>query len=292
MRRWVRFCDSGEISVLAPSIGQILHFLWDLYGEGLGYSAINTARSALSALIDIDGQPAGQHRLVRRFVKATFQSRPALPHNNVVWDAELVLTYLKNLPPVKYLSMKQLTQKLSVLLLLLSGQRHQTIHLLDIRNMTITAGSVKFRIGDLVKQSRPGTHVNEIVFKGYAPNRKLCIRTVLMAYLKRTLNVQGGEKRLLLTYGRPIHAASKATIRRWTLEVLAESGVDLTIFTPHSTRSAATSKASKHVPLDTILKTAGWSRESTFRQYYDKPIDKSGTFGNAVLARTKKHARK
>ena len=288
MRKWISFCEEQEISVFHPTIGQVLHFLWQLFQDGLGYSALNTARSALSTWIDLNDAPVGQHVLVKRFLRAAFQQRPALPKNTVVWEADLVLNYLRTLSPVKFISIKLLTHKLTVLLLLLSGQRQQTIHLLDVRNMTLSGHSAKFRIGDVVKQSRPGTHVNEISFKGYAPDRRLCIITVLHEYLKRTLNARGAEKRLLLTYGRPVHAASRDSIRRWTIAVLCEAGVDMSIFSPHSTRAASTSCASRHVPLDTILSTAGWSRESTFRKYYDKPVDRSGTFEQAVLKQTKK----
>ena len=62
-----------------------------------------------------------------------------------------------------------------------------------------------------------------------------------------------------------------------------KAGLDLSIFTPHSTRSASTAKAkSGNIPLATILKTAGWSRESTFANYYDKPITNEGVFADAV----------
>ena len=261
----------------------MLQFLWVLFGQGLSYSAINTARSALSSAITLDDRPAGQHPLVVRFLKATFEKRPALPKNTVVWDADLVLNYLRTLSPVKRLPLRLLTQKLTMLLLLLSGQRQQTIHLLDVRNMSLTYSRASFRIGDVVKQTRPGHHVAELVFRAYAPDRRLCVITVLKCYLQRTLCVRGTTKQLLLTYGKPHHAASRSTIRRWASAVLLESGVDLSVFTPHSTRSAATSKAGARVPLTTIMGAAGWRSESTYRRYYEKPIDKSGSFGEALL---------
>ena len=194
LRKWLSFCEAEQISVLSPSVGQVLHYLWKLFQDGLGYSAINTARSALSAVIEINGAPVGHHALIKRFVRAAFQQHPALPKNTVVWDADIVLTYLRSLSPVKLIPIKLLTHKLTMLLLLLSGQRQQTIHLLDVRNMTLSGSSAKFRIGDVVKQSRPGTHVHELSFKGYAPDRRLCIVTVLREYLKRTLPVRGAEK--------------------------------------------------------------------------------------------------
>ena len=55
-------------------------------------------------------------------------------------------------------------------------------------------------------------------------------------------------------------------------------------FTVHSTRSAATSAAkAAQVPVDTIIKTAGWSGECSFAKYYDKPLTSEGTFAEAIL---------
>jgi hypothetical protein len=65
---------------------------------------------------------------------------------------------------------------------------------------------------------------------------------------------------------------------------MSAAGVDLSIFSPHSTRAASSSKAATKLPLSTILKTAGWSKGSTFRKYYDKPIKNEGDFQTAVLS--------
>uniref|UniRef100_A0A8W8K3K2 DNA damage-binding protein 2 n=1 Tax=Magallana gigas TaxID=29159 RepID=A0A8W8K3K2_MAGGI len=49
IRRWLRFCSEREINSFQPSVKEVLSFLTELYENGLGYSAINTARSALSS---------------------------------------------------------------------------------------------------------------------------------------------------------------------------------------------------------------------------------------------------
>ena len=81
----------------------------------------------------------------------------------------------------------------------------------------------------------------------------------------------------------PHNEASQQTISRWIKQVLNKAGLDLTIFTPHSTRSASTTKAkAANIPLSTILKTAGWSRESTFAKYYNKQISDEEVFADAI----------
>ena len=76
-----------------------------------------------------------QNYFVCKFMTAVFNQRPALPRTNVTWDTSVVLDLLKKWAPVKSLDLKRLSQKLTMLLLLLAGQRGQTIHMFDVRNM-------------------------------------------------------------------------------------------------------------------------------------------------------------
>ena len=63
------------------------------------------------------------------------------------------------------------------------------------------------------------------------------------------------------------------------------AGIDTSIFTGHSTRAAAASKAKKKdISLDAILKTVGWKSENTFRTFNDKPIIETVDVGTALLS--------
>ncbi len=285
LKKWTDFCLKNNISVFQPTINEVLEYLLDGFKSGnYSYSTINSHRSALSSIIQLEGKPAGQHPLVVKFVKACFNKRPQLSKVSVTWDVDLVLRYLKTLSPVNTIPMYLLTHKVVMLLLLLSGQRGQSIHVLDIRNLKLNKSVAQFQIGTLLKQSRPGSGIMELKFKAYAPDRRLCVVTALQAYIDRTTDVRGDCTQLLLTYRKPIHAASRDSIRRWTRAVLQEAGVDLSVFSPHSTRSASTSKVATKLPLSTILTTAGWSRESTFTKYYRKNVDTKCDFSNAILS--------
>ena len=76
----------------------------------------------------------------------------------------------------------------------------------------------------------------------------------------------GGEiKSLFITQVRPFKPASKDTIARWIRETLSKAGIDTSIFSPHSIRSAASSTAKKGpVSINTILKTEGWRSTKAF----------------------------
>lgn len=256
---------------------------------GFSYSTMNTARSALSTVISIDGKPVGSHPLVIRLLKGAFNLRPALPKNVVTWDPELLINYLKKLSPVKSLSMKNLTLKAVSLLWILSGQRGQSMQCIDLRNLTVTKHVVKIRFGDILKSTRPGFQQKEVTIKAFAPDRRACLVTVLTEYINRTKLVRKeGCTQLFISFIAPFEPVSRDTIARWIKLVMLNAGVDLSIFTPHSVRGASTSSALRgKVPLQTILETAGWSKASTFMKYYNKPL-KDNNFSTVILENSQK----
>ena len=155
--KWQKFCNQRQISHIQPSVVSVLDFLTLLYQQGLTYSAINTARSALSSYITLEnGTCVGQHPLVSRLMKGIFQEKPPRPKYTEIWDVSIVLSHLRSLSPVDKLSLKELTLKLVVLILLVSGQRGRTVHLLSIDHMVPMNNCYTFQIVDHLKQSRPG----------------------------------------------------------------------------------------------------------------------------------------
>ena len=69
---------------------------------------------------------------------------------------------------------------------------------------------------------------------------------------------------------------------------LSAAGIDTTVFTPHSTRAASTSKAkAQSVSMDIIMSLAGWSKATTFQRFYNKEIVDTGDandMANALLS--------
>ena len=123
IRKWETYCSQQQIDPIHTNISQVLNFLTQLFNTGVGYSAINTAKSALSALIVLsDSRSLGQHPLVTRYMKGVFESRPSLPRYGTTWDVSLALNWLITMD-YKTINLKQLTLKVTLLLSLLTGQR-------------------------------------------------------------------------------------------------------------------------------------------------------------------------
>lgn len=283
--KWQKFCNQRHISHIQPSVMPVLDFLTLLYKQGLTYSAINTTRSALSSYITLEtGTCVGKHSLVSRLMKGIFQEKPPRPKYTEIWDVSIVLSYLQSLSPVDKFSLKELTLKLVVLILLVSGQRGQTVHLLSIDHMVSMNSCYTFQIVAHLKQSTPGVK-NPLVELRPFEDKTLCVVTTLKEYLTRTQSLQGSESQLFISYNRPFRRVSRETISPWAKLVLTDTGIDTSRFKPHSTRAASTSAASNaSVSLDDILHTAGWSSESTFAKFYNKPIVKENTFADKVLS--------
>ena len=136
-----------KCSFLDPPIPKAVDFLTGLFHQGLSYTSINTVRSALSALLHHKDNtiPFGQLPLVKRFIKGIFELRPSFPRYEAVWDVNKVFAYFRQKCNVSDLSLKELSERLTFLLLLLSGQRSQTIHLLSIANMELSPTRCVFK---------------------------------------------------------------------------------------------------------------------------------------------------
>ena len=73
LSRWEIFCKERDIDPSTALVDTGIDFLASLYHDGLGYSAINTARSALSTVIHTsDHGSFGTHPLVVRLLKGGF----------------------------------------------------------------------------------------------------------------------------------------------------------------------------------------------------------------------------
>ena len=69
------FCSRRSVDPISPTISQVLEFFTELYNNNCGYSALNSARSALSALISLPGDLSiGNHPLISRFLKGVSKS--------------------------------------------------------------------------------------------------------------------------------------------------------------------------------------------------------------------------
>lgn len=282
--RWIEYCRINHVDPFSASVKQGAEFLFFCFkSTDNGYSALNTARSALSSIIlPTNGVTFGKHPLIQRLLRGIFKERPSLPKYTVTYDVKRVFNFITSLDQDS-LSLELVSKCLATLLCLISSQRSQTIASLSIDHMYIDESNAIFYIPSLLKQSRPGFHQKPLEFVSYPQDRKLCPVTMIKTYLGLTKNVRSREKysKFFLSYGQPYRPVGSTTIARWVTDILSKSGIDTTTFTAHSTRSASTSKAKQNLSLSEIAQAAGWAGSQTFARHYNKPIVEN--YGLAIM---------
>jgi len=160
--------------------------------------------------------PFGSHQLVTRFLKGIYETRKPQPKYKTIWDVATVIKYLKSLWPLEQLSLKDLTIKLLILLLLATGQRVQSIHLLNLDGMNMSSQSCSFKLLDHIKTSKHNKRESSIDIGSYRPDNTLCPLLTLKEYLKKTEPLRDTERKLFISFIQPHKGVSRDTISRWT----------------------------------------------------------------------------
>ena len=245
-----------------------------LFNQGLGYSSLNTARSALSAILVNDhGLTIGNFASVKRFLKGVFELRPPTPRYGYIWDANIVLGFLTNFYPLEDMPLSYLTYKLVMLLALATAQRAQTLHSINVDDIIYGNDLVVIPIIGILKHTTPKNRKLSLRLESYQSCAPLCVVATLKEYVRRTERLRRDERKLFISFHKPHAAVSKTTISRWLKRVLEESGIDTHVFAAHSTRSAACARYNREgKTVDEILNLAGWSNNTTFAKFYDKVI--------------------
>lgn len=107
-------------------------------------------------------------------MKGVFETRKPKPKYDAIWDASKVLNYLRTLHPVKELPLKDLTLKVIMLLLLVTGQRGQTIHLMTFAAMKLTESVCQFQILNHTKTSKSEHSSTSITISEFEQDRRIC----------------------------------------------------------------------------------------------------------------------
>ena len=266
--------------MIEPRIDTALNFLSDLFSKGASYHTIVAAKCAISGFITFNKETSfGSLPIVQKYLKGLYEIRPSLPLKSRIarWDPALVLEKIKEWYPHSAVCIKLLTYKLCFLLALVSGQRVQTLSVISIKDIHFIHEKCSIVIKDLLKTSKKGVQQLPIELVKF-PQENLCIINVLQFYLDRTSSLRKGDK-LFISYQKPFKEVSSDTISRWIKKVLSQVGIQSTA---HSTRSLSTSlAAASGLPIQEILKAAGWRNESTFTQFYK--IKTLKNFGESII---------
>ena len=239
MSKWFKFASCNKVSSVEPPVQVTLAFLTSLLSDGKSFDQICMARNALSSVINQQKNVSfGNIPIVKRYMKGIFENNPTLPKFQFTWNVSLLFNYFRNMQDIHALDIQRLTQKLVMLMTLISGgQRVQAIHNIRVFDIKILNNKAVIPIMSLIKQTKSAKHMAPLCFQIYNKEPKLCVVTHLTEYLKRTKSYRDTDK-LFSTCIKPYRAASKDTISRWCKSIVKESGISIHSYTSHSSRAA------------------------------------------------------
>jgi len=173
--KWVSWCSERHRDPVSGPIADVANFLAYLFKEGYKSRFLNSFRSAISSVHDpVDGIEVGKHPTISRLLKGAYHSRPPLPRYTSTWNVQVVVQYLDGLGPSDFLSLKQLTFKLVMLLALTRPSRSADLASLQIDRRRYKPEGVEFLPSTLAKQSSQGRTLRQFFFPSFPHNKNLC----------------------------------------------------------------------------------------------------------------------
>ncbi|KAN0040720.1 hypothetical protein ACTA71_009058 [Dictyostelium dimigraforme] len=198
--------------------------------------------------------------------------RPASAKYNEIWDANLVFKYLSKINVLPKFTYSALLHKTLVLCKMFGLARSSDLVKWSLNNLIISADSIK---GPVInsKEQRNG-------------NNNICpvhhLKSLLLAASKRR-STNSGNSVFIQNNGDPL---STKEINEIIVSTPSKSGIDISKFKSHSTRSAMASLLlSNNIPFHEVKKMGRWKSNDTVDTFYDKRIigEKSGGFLNTVV---------
>ena len=124
---------SKRINLISTSFAEGVKFFEILFEVGMGYSGVNTARSALSAVVIQENNLSfGNHSSEGSFMKDVFEIIPSPLKHKHSRDLHNIGKFPQTLNIVENFNLKKLKLKLTMLFPFISAHKFQTLKALSI----------------------------------------------------------------------------------------------------------------------------------------------------------------
>ncbi|KZS16152.1 Uncharacterized protein APZ42_018153 [Daphnia magna] len=271
---WKNWCVKFGHNPELNNICNILLFFTEALEAGKAFSTINIYRSMLSVTLQpIEGHAVGKHPYVIALMRGIYNVKPPTPKNSETWEVEVVLNHLKSSQNIG-LKLGPLSRRLATLLALATLLRVSELASIAKDSIKFTDASVSFFLSKPRKAQHDGAlHVISVK---RLPDISIDPVACLNHYISVTAPMRNNSNSSKLFVGsvKPHKPVGGSTISGWIIKQLSEAGINVSKFSAHSTRGAATSKAAAagH-PIQSILNASHWASQSIFTKYYCREVE-------------------
>ena len=156
----------NNVSHIQPKLSEFLDNFTHLYNSGVPYSVLNSSKSALSHIVFLPiSSSILEHPQIITYFKSVYDLRHPTQKITFDWDIKILFDYFNHKGGNNQLSDKSLTQKLLVLLLLLGGQRMNTVYFFTVDIITVTDIGVTISSNHVLKHLKPGKKLDSFHYR-------------------------------------------------------------------------------------------------------------------------------
>ena len=274
--QFLKFLSQNGKDFNSLTIADVLSFSQRAVRDKLSASRCRTIVAAIKFFLRVYNRlDLADSPLFNLFLKGSQKLAPLPQKRSVVWDPRIVLELILKKPrPTTFLD---LSREAVILLLLATGLRVDDVSKLSVKVVfDDSAREIPYFEKRKCKINKEYSLSQKL--KRFSDQPRICPVNALEALLSCQQKRKPSEVALFVSSRGT--RATPDTLRRWAKLSLPEAGV---IAPAGSCRSATTSAAfHANCPLEIIMKSAGWSVESTFRRFYErqvlKPLSNQETF--------------
>ncbi|KAM9954705.1 hypothetical protein ACTFIW_003305 [Dictyostelium discoideum] len=275
--RFRNFCISNSLNPANITLVVFMGYLTHLFKHKppLAFSTINGHRSMLNQLLLLKNQTdIVNDPFITRIMTGIHKLRPSSAKYQEIWDANQVFKHLSTIKVIPKYTYTALLKKTLVLCKMFGLARSSDLVKWSFNGLIITPDSIKGVLSILELTSLDDT------------NSQVCPVCHLSTYLRASKGRRkphSGDSVFIQNEGKPLDVKEINII---VLSTLSSSGIDISKFKSHSTRSAMASLLlSNNVPFHVVKKMGRWKSNETVDTFYDKRIigEKSGGFLNTVV---------
>ena len=157
---------------------EVLNTFWRHLGK-MSWRRLENVLKTSSEDVRLRRRYSSWRRLLKTKMKDIFKRSSRRLHQDEcllgIWDISIILAYFESLPANSEVTLKYLTEKLSVLLFILSEQQKQTLLTIDIDNAKIYEDKLIILPKSSLKHTEPSWPLQAKVYHKFNGNAKLCV---------------------------------------------------------------------------------------------------------------------
>ncbi|KAM9974231.1 hypothetical protein ACTFIR_003947 [Dictyostelium discoideum] len=269
--RFRNFCSSNSLNPANITLVVFMDYLTHLFKHKppLAFSTINGHRSMLNQLLLLKNQTdIVNDPFITRIMTGIHKLRPSSAKYQEIWDANQVFKHLSTIKVIPKYTYTALLKKTLVLCKMFGLARSSDLVKWSFNGLIITPDSIKGPVINAKEQRKGVLSILELTSLDDTNSQK---------------KAHSGDSVFIQNEGKPLDVKEINII---VLSTLSSSGIDISKFKSHSTRSAMASLLlSNNVPFHVVKKMGRWKSNDTVDTFYDKRIigEKSGGFLNTVV---------